>query len=243
MKKALQTAVLALIIFSNAFASGFQLNEHGAKAMSMANAFTAYANDPSALYFNPAAIAFHKGTKIMLGVSPIAPSYSFEGPSPSTTSTDAENKVFLPFNFYATHKINEQWAVGFAVNVPFGLGTEWDQAWAGKYLAIETELQTFFFQPVVAFKPSENISISVGVNFSLADVTIKRKNYEVAALNPDVLASVEGDDTGFGFTAAIMFKPSDKISLGAAYRSEVSYDFEGDATSEPSSVTHPLLGT
>ncbi len=248
MKKVLQTAVFTLLLFSTTFASGFQLNEHGAKAMSMANAFTAYANDASAVYFNPAAISYSKGTKIMLGISPILPSNSFEGPTPLTTKTDAESKVFFPFNAYFTHKINDQWGFGFAVNVPFGLGTEWDETWPGRYLAQETDLKTFFFQPVISYKFSEKFAIGVGINYSFADVTIARMTPRAIPGTTVVLSDsrtlLEGDDTAIGFTASLMIKPSDKVSIGATYRSEVEYEFEGEATSTPGSIdfTHPLLG-
>ena len=73
-----------LILFSiRTFGGGFQINEHGARAMGMSGAFTALANDPSALFFNGAGITQLSGTRFMIGATLISPKASFRGPSPA----------------------------------------------------------------------------------------------------------------------------------------------------------------
>ena len=53
---ALGLGIALLGATGSAQAAGFKVNEQGAKAMAMANAFTAQADDPSALYYNPAGL-------------------------------------------------------------------------------------------------------------------------------------------------------------------------------------------
>ena len=48
------------------FAGGFQINEHGARAMALGNAFTAIANDASAVYWNAAGLSYLNGTQLIL---------------------------------------------------------------------------------------------------------------------------------------------------------------------------------
>lgn len=233
---------IVFICSTNVFASGFQINEHGARAMAMAGAFTGVANDPSVLYYNPAGLTNLNGTHFMAGVTLIAPSATFEGPSPSTTEWEMESQVFTPFNVYITHRLNEQWGIGLGVNNQYGLGTKWEEDWAGRYLAVDTEIRTFYFAPSIAFRPSEVFSIGVGLTYVLADVKIIRNAPHPVDGQPDYQVSLEGDGNSLGFTAGVLVQPSDMVSLGLSYRSENSYDMEGDATSDPEGFTHPLLG-
>src|SRR5512143_3819169 len=61
--------VLLVLLFAaaSANAAGFRLPEAGAKAMGMGFAFTAQADDPSAIYFNPAGLTQLDGQNVMVG--------------------------------------------------------------------------------------------------------------------------------------------------------------------------------
>lgn len=229
--------VFTLIISAEIYPGGFQLNEHGARALGMGGAFTAVANDPSAIYWNGAGLSYVKGTNIIFGTSLIAPTSSFRGVSPDVTKYSGKNLVFFPVHFFASHQINDKFTVGLGFTTPFGLGTEWDQDWVGKYLAVETALHTFIVTPVVAYKPIESLSISAGLVYSFADVLITRKSAiqinpgDPVIVNSDAFVNLEGDDMfAYGFNAGIMFKPTKYLTIGASYHSEVKYEFEGNAT-------------
>lgn len=235
MIKKLQLLSIAMILTaSQLFASGFQINENGARAMAMGGAFTALANDPSALYFNPAGITQLEGTHFMGGATLIQPSSSFRGPAPSVTEYEMEDQLFTPFNFYLTHQFSEKITGGIGVNNPYGLGTKWDEDWVGRFLAIETEIRTFFFTPAVAYKVSDKLSISVGGIVSYADVLISRKlqSQELALFDTEARIDLEGDATAFGFTAGVLYKPNDMLSFGLSYRSQVEHEFQGTAEVE-----------
>jgi len=229
--------VSALLISTNIFAGGFQLNEHGARALAMGGAFTAVANDPSAVYWNGAGLSFIKGTNIVFGTSFIAPNSKFRGVAPDVTEYRGKNLVFYPVNFFASHQLNDKFTIGLGFTTPFGLGTEWDENWVGKYLAVETELQTFIVTPVIAYKPIETLSISAGFVYSFGNVMITRKNFiglypgDPVFINSDAFIHLEGDDMfAWGFNAGLMFKPIKGLTIGASYHSEVKYGFEGTAT-------------
>lgn len=229
--------VSAFLISTNIYAGGFQLNEHGARALAMGGAFTAVANDPSAIYWNGAGLSYFSGTHIMFGTSLISPTSSFRGITPDVTKYRGKNLVFFPVHFFASHQLNDKFTLGLGFTTPFGLGTEWDENWPGKYLAVETSLQTFIVTPVVAYKPIESLSISAGFVYSFADVLITRKSAislnpgDPVFLNSDAFVHLEGNDKfAWGFNAGIMFKPVKSITLGASYHSEVKYNFEGTGT-------------
>ncbi len=231
--------VSAMLISTNIYAGGFQLNEHGARALGMGGAFTAVANDPSAVYWNGAGLSFIKGTNIVFGASFIAPNSKFRGVSPDITEYRGKNLLFYPVNFFASRQLNDKFTVGLGFTTPYGLGTEWDDNWIGRYLAVETSLQTFIITPVIAYKPVEAFSISAGFVYSFANVLITKKNSiglnpgDPVFINSDAFIHLEGDDKfAWGFTAGLMIKPTNFLTIGASYRSEVNYGFEGTATVE-----------
>src|SRR5207249_9832508 len=114
-----------------AFASGYSIYEQGAGAMANAGAFTARADDPSALFFNPAGIVQLDGIRFNIGTNAIFLTGSeFESSSGPTTGQEfdqAEN-VAWPSSLYYTQKLNDRWTWGFGLTSPFGLKTEWDNA-------------------------------------------------------------------------------------------------------------------
>ena len=223
--------VLSTLITANIFAGGFQLNIRGAKAVAMGGAFTAIADDPSAVYWNAAGLSFLQGTNIMLSSHLVAPQTSFRGVSPQVDRFRSENRVFFPTHLFASHTINDQWSVGLGFTQPFGLGTTWDEDWPGKYLAIETGLTTYVVSPVVSFKPFKTLSVSAGFLYGFATVKITRKSPLSSLFADDAFVELEGSDKfAYGFNAGLMFRPTDFISIGATYSSEMEYEFEGTAT-------------
>ena len=241
MKKLVLLGIISVFISANTFAGGFQLNEQGARAMAMAGAFTGLANDPSAIYFNPAGITQLRGTNFLAGVTLIMPLATYTAPGNSQTEYEQKSQTFTPVNFYLTHQITDELSVGLSFNNQYGLGTKWDPTWPGRYLAVNTDVKSYFGTAVVAYKVLDNLSISAGAVFAQANVTIEKESPYPAPLPGDFMISLKGDGTAFGFTGGVLFKPLDNLSIGACYRSEMSFDLSGTATSTPSGFTHPLL--
>jgi long-chain fatty acid transport protein len=238
MKK-IYTLISVLIISAQLFAGGFQINEHGAKAMGMGGAFTAVANDASAIYWNPAGLTQLMGTNLMLGTTLIAPMSSFEGSefSATTKKYETESQTFFPTHFFAAHAFKNGLAVGLGFTSPFGLGVKWPDNWAGRFLALDTELKVFTISPVVAYKISEELSLSAGLIYSWADVTIKQK-LPIAPIEllgypgGESLVTLDGkDNSAFGYCFGVMYKPIPEFSIGASFHSQLKYDFTGTATS------------
>ncbi|MCL4549845.1 MAG: OmpP1/FadL family transporter [Bacteroidetes bacterium] len=245
MKKLVTLFLVCAFLAGNAYGSGFQLNEHGARAMAMAGAFTGLANDPSAIYFNPAGITQLTGTNFSVGGTMILPLATYKFPKPSNSETEMIGQTFALINFYVTHQLSDRISVGLSVNNQYGLGTKWDPNWVGKYLAVETSVKTFFFTPVIAFKVSDNFSISAGPTIAMGSVKIARKvPNAVNPLAPDFMLTMDSKTaTAIGFTAGILYKPSKKWQFGLSYRSQSKFNFTGTATSNPASFTfvHPIL--
>ena len=74
------TLVILLLLTGekSALGHGFGIYNQGAKASAMSTAFVAQADDPSAIYYNPAGIVQLEGTQVSVGANAFAPSATFK---------------------------------------------------------------------------------------------------------------------------------------------------------------------
>lgn len=220
-----------------ALANGFAINEQGAKAIGMAGAFVAQADDPTAVYYNPAGMVQLERTQFSAGVSPIIPNGKFQsstndpifrGTTPGETTDIEDNAFFIP-NAYFTHKLSDQFSVGFGSFANFGLKTEWPSGWEGRFIpgGIKAEVTTFSLNPSVAFKPHDRLSIGFGAVYQYFDFTLEQKQF--VGFNPATMQTIEldskfrGDDWAWGWNAGVLFWITDNLKFGASYRSEISH--------------------
>ncbi|MFA6234179.1 MAG: outer membrane protein transport protein, partial [Bacteroidota bacterium] len=246
-KRLLIPAILlcSFVYSSVVFAGGFQLNEHGARAMAQAGAFAARANDPSAIFFNPAGLSFQRGAHIMAGATLIAPSYSYYGPSNLNSNQEwqMESKMFYPPNLYLTNTWTDGMlkglAVGVGVTTPYGLGTEWADDWIGRAVTREIELQTFYVMPTISYAFNDWVAVGAGLNIVFSNVFLRRA---VTNFEPTMDLELEGTGkTAFSWNAGVMLKPMDNVSLGFTYRAETKLEFDGTADFHPIASMAPLF--
>jgi long-chain fatty acid transport protein len=140
---------------------------------------------------------------------------------------------------------------GVSVNTPFGLKTDYDYGWVGRYHADLSELITININPSVAFKVDDHVSIGFGLSAMYADAELTNwidgGLFDFVFGNPpdpmnpdkDLLGKVEGDDWGFGFNGGIILEPSPHTRLGFHFRSQVNLELEGNY-SGPDSPFDPV---
>jgi long-chain fatty acid transport protein len=232
--------VLSLACTESARAAGFSVFEAGGKALGMGGAFAAQADDPSAVFFNPAGVADLEGVQLYAGVSLIFTGTEFAGVNPDPgfgVKEETGTLVFPPFNAYLTWQVAENVGVGIGVFNPFGLGQEWDDEpqFTGRHIAHDTELRTFDINPTAAWRPHERVSIGAGLQIMFAEVDLKRYLQEWDPDGSGFLdvghVRLKGNSWDFGFNAGALFDLDD-FSIGATYRSKVTSTVEGDATFE-----------
>lgn len=230
-----------LLLSASAFGAGFSIFEQGAKASGMAGAFVATADDPSAIFYNPAGIAQQRELSVLAGATFINFSNEFTGDPNSAFTSGTEGKydrhTFVPPNMYAIMPIGENLTVGVGVFAAWGLRTDWADPWVGRFVSRDADLKTTSVQPTIAWQTSDGrFAIGGGVEYRRARVILSQ-NIALPFPNPftgritDIgnarLASDYGDDLGYNI--GILFKPSDRIRLGASYRSEMDIELDGDA--------------
>jgi long-chain fatty acid transport protein len=232
-------AAAALLAASGtADAAGFAIFEQGARGMGFAGAFTAQANDPSAIFHNPAGIAFLKGKQIYVGGTGVRPTTDFVGadPFPGATTTESGNVGVLPVPaFYYSQPFTDRLAFGLGVHTPFGLKTAWadPNSFTGRFISQEASLSGVSINPTVAYKLADRLSIGAGLDVRLSKISLQRR---VPVVNPFTqrvvdAAQVDLDSdmaTGLGFNLGLLGKLNEEWSVGVAYRHKVTVDYGGD---------------
>jgi long-chain fatty acid transport protein len=229
-RQALILTVMVSIICSAhwCYGAGFALYEAGARGNALGGAMVGRADDPSALFFNPAGITQLPGVQTLAGATAIMPSTDVTIQSAlGSTTTSSVNNTWVPPHVYLTYQATNSVWLGLAVFSPFGLGTEFNENWPGRYNSYKAVIQTMNINPNIAFKVNDQISVAAGLDFMYFDLTLKNKIYLPGY--SDVDSSLKGDSVGVGMNFAIHYKPSDWMKLGLAYRSQVAQNVSGDA--------------
>jgi long-chain fatty acid transport protein len=163
----------------------------------------------------------------MLGTTLIAPVFTFRGVNPQTTQYNATKQTFFPTHIFASYKYNPDLAFGLGFTSPFGLGSEWDDNWVGRYLALQTTLQVFTVSPVVAYNIVDNLSLSAALVYSFANVKITKKTAQTPFAG-DAYTSLSGhDNSAWGFNLGALYKATNDLSFGVSFHSQIKYKFKG----------------
>lgn len=242
-RSAVATAVCAMAGTQLAQAAGFALIEQSVPDMGTAYAgAAASAHSPDTLYFNPAGMTRLPGTRAATAVHLVKPRTEFnnEGTTYVTTAPiagsdggDAGGLAAVP-HFYLTHQVDNKTWVGLAVNAPFGLTTEYDRDWVGRYHAIKSQVKTININPSVAYKVNDQFSVAVGASAMYLEGEFTNAVDFGLLANPaltgtlDGESKIKGDSWGFGMNVGVLFEPSDDTRIGIHYRSEVEQGVEGD---------------
>jgi long-chain fatty acid transport protein len=230
-------AACLLLAPASSFGAGFALFEHGARAVALGGAFGATADDPTALYFNPAGIAFQK-SGFAAGVYFITESSTFSGANPypgEGYSVDMKSQIFYPIHLYYNSQITNDLSWGIGIFNPFGLGTWWPDDYAGKYLTKRVDLKVFDINPNLAYKLSDGFAVAVGVDYFYSNLNLTRS---IGVINPYTQSVAEVGQVhlytdyqgGWGWNAALLGKLGGGLSFGASYRSNVKINYKGNAS-------------
>lgn len=234
MKKSAAALVLTGVAAatSTALAAGFQLTEQSSLGLGRAYAGAGIVGDDlSAVHYNPAGMTLLEGTRFQAGTTWIALNADYNGKDGSSENGRLKGQM-IPAG-YVTHQVNDKIWLGFAMTVPFGMGTEYDKGWAENQRGTDAKIYTFDMNPNIAWKVSEFLSVGAGVSvqYAKAKLGMGLKSPELAATfrNDAYLGhgKIEGDSWDWGYNLGIMISPTDKLRFGLAYRSSIEHDAEG----------------
>jgi len=239
MKRLVLLVMLGVVSASQVFgvgSGGFTDQIVGSKALGMGNAFVATADDPSAVFFNPAGLTQQKSPAISLGFAPHI--FSSEYKQDNGAISNMEKHIPIVPNFYGTFPLREgKWAFAVGVNFPFGLKTQWPDTGPLRYVATESFLQVMQINPTIAYRVNDQLSIGMGAVHARVSANLKaRMNLSalntqlsggVPTLSPDGNKELDGSSSGWGYNVGLLYQPFAKHSLGASYRSQIQNRIKG----------------
>jgi len=250
----------ALFVGTQALASGFALQEQNVSGLGNSYAGSAaVAEDASTVFFNGAGLTqldkasvaislidvnvnskFHNGGSVNALAQPLG-----------TEGGNAGGSSLVPA-VYASMPVGNTFAVGLGINAPFGLKTEYSNDFMGRFQATKSEVKTMNVDAVFAFKPSNMVSFSVGIDYQKLDAELNNMvNFDAVAAqvlaaqsvpqgtintllagNPGLqgTGSVKGDDSKWGYDLGILVTPTTQTKIGLSYRSAINYHITGTAT-------------
>jgi long-chain fatty acid transport protein len=268
----LTTALLAAFA-GQAGASGFALIEQNASGLGNAySGAAAVAEDASTIFFNPAGMTRLAGRQTVGALTAVKPSAEFSiggtqaavppftgpGALPPLQTNGCTNNGGqagdwgFPISGYLSWQLTPQLWAGVGVGAPFGLKTEWDSGWVGRFHAIKSEVMSVNINPSVAWKVNEMFSVGGGISAMYFDAELTSAvNYSAAAVqagagglinaascpgsgpgpaNCEGQVKVKGDDWGWGWNLGAMINFTPNTRVGLAYRSKVEQKLSGDAS-------------
>ena len=232
-KVALSAIAVAAAFASTAHAAGFILTEQSAGALGRAYAGAGVdGTDLSGVYYNPATMVLHKGTAIQMGFVGIGLNLDYVGEENGQEVTaNGRNKSQAIPHGYFIHQINDTAWFGLAMTVPFGMGTEYDDDWAGNDHGISATILTFDLNPNFAFKLSEKFSVGFGASIQYAQADLKiRSALDKRAPALTAESEIDADSIAWGWNVGMMWSPVENFRVGLSYRSQIKHDAEGDFT-------------
>lgn len=211
---------------SAAFAAGFQLTEQSSLGLGRAYAGAGIVGDDlSAVHYNPAGMVLLPGVQMQAGGVWIAVDAPFKGKDGSEENGRLKGQM-IPAG-YITRQVNDQLWLGFAMTVPFGMGTQYDEDWAFNQRGTDSKIYTFDMNPSFAYKMNDFVSFGGGISvqYAKAELGMRMKN----PLNGSDIAQadVEGDSWDWGYNFGVMISPTDKLRFGLSYRSAIEHEANG----------------
>jgi long-chain fatty acid transport protein len=251
----LAAAVLAALPVA-ASAANFQLTEQSVTSLGRAHSGgAAAAEDSSTIWYNPAGLSNLSGAELLGGYSLIR----FDADFTKTSATDASGaplsggeggkvgKLGGPVFGYYSQPINDELTFGFGINTPFGLATKYDDDSVFRYQAIYTSVDVVNYNPTLAWKVNDSVSLGFGFDYQHMDVKLTNDvDYGAICLSQlapttctsigltpqghDGFFSAQASGTGSGWNVGVLWKITPSNRVGFSYRSSVSHDLSGGAS-------------
>lgn len=227
-----------------ALAGGFYLQEQSPKETGRAlSGGAAAGDDPSTVYFNPAAMTQLDGIQTSIGgvalmasahqanrgTTRTIPGVATAVPVSGGSGGNPFEKVIPIPSFYATAQLTDRLWLGLGVNAPFGLKLEYDDGFFGRYDSLYTDLKTYNIQPSAAYKLNDHFSVGGGVDVQYVKVTLTNALPNLSPLLADGFAKVKGDDWSVGWNAGLFYTSGD-TNVGIHYRSGMKHRLSGTQT-------------
>ena len=223
-----RAGLAGLILVSSCWSSsglGIRIADQDPLATARGNAFAATADNPSAIYYNPAGITQLEGHQASVGVYAVSFSSQFTGAGVQFETKDKPQAV--PQIYYVFSPRESDLSFGLGIYSPYGLSLEWPERLPGfRTLAAQGRITYLTFQPVIAWQLHPTLSIGAGPTINYADTALRRG---LLSPFPTDELRFSGDDLDVGFSLGLRWQPHEQHAFGLTYRNASTMNFSGQS--------------
>lgn len=221
---------LVVIVAGDVHGGGYAIRHQTAKALGLASATIAGINDPSAVYYNPAALSEVEGNQILINGSYINVLSSMENSGRKAVDKHDDNLLAALFINY--HIPSTDLTLGFGSYAPFGLATTYERDFT-RFAALRSEIRTLYVTPALSWHPSRFLSVGAGLSFVHSSALLSRSlcfDFIGGCVTPGgpLEGRIRVTDTANAFTynLGVLIKPNDRLKLGFSYRARADLRFD-----------------
>ncbi|HSY77210.1 MAG TPA: outer membrane protein transport protein [Bacteroidia bacterium] len=219
-----------------AFAGGFQIPQQSIKGTGLGGAYTGICYDAAAIFYNPGGMCNLYGQNFTVAGVGLFPYVSVL--TPDNVNTNQTSSVFTPIEIYYSGQVCKNLWAGISINNQFGAAASYPDNWEGQYIVQTIKLQTFMFQPTLAYKICNKLSVGAGFVYTLGTFGgTKAVPLSGATTSRDTTANGEANLNGtghaFGYNVGVFSNIFEKkadsnswgesISIGVDYRSGLPF--------------------
>lgn len=172
----------------------------------MGGAVVAAPQDAGTILTNPAGLA-ELGMKEMR----VDMGFGFLNPPRKANGFESDSDLYLIPSGALAFNVNDRLFLGMGMAGLSGMGVDFpDTAAAAGNQAVVTTKQFYKIAPGFGYKVNDKLSVGAALNI----------DYQSLALSNPLYTLPQNQVYGFGVTAGLIYKPSDKLRFGAAWISE-----------------------
>jgi long-chain fatty acid transport protein len=206
------------LIFSNLQAGGWNNTLMGWRALGLGGAFVGVADDPSAIFYNPAGLVLQKEAfNLSLGGYSIWPTHEYI--MPSGTKAQSKYDTSLP-QVFLSYRTSPKVTIGLGFYIPYaGAGMDWKAQDLG--FPFKSTLGVYSITPTLAYHLNEKLSVGFCLNFYGSSLDVDTTTVDYGPMRSEEKGSAVSGGLG------VLFKPTEKIGLGLDIRGPAKMKLSG----------------
>ena len=247
--------LLQVTLPGDAQAGGPRILDQSASAAGQNNAFIAQADDPSAVYYNPAGMTQLRGVQFSLGTLLAGGETEFRSSTTGQKSTgnfDGSVAYPPPSHVYVTANLKDlglealgDVSAGLGILSPFGVLYRWPEDSPFNTAVTFEAFELIDIKPTIAFKLNDQLSFGLGADvytffdwWGEGQYQYQTRSdpafFPLAGIPPGSGLEVNGDDTAAGFNVSLLYTPfrnadgKPLANVGLIYRSQATLHLDGD---------------
>ncbi len=231
MTKQLFSLGLGLVLLpSTGFSLGIRAPNQDAFATGRGSAYVATADNPSAIYYNPAGISQLEGVNVRAGLYGVYIDDEYR--DFTGVRYDTESNIGLLPQLYGTWSIkNTPFAVGLGLFCPYGLSLEWPENVPFRFFGRRGGIQYLTVEPVLSWQICPTLSLAAGPTFNYSEAMLALQQPAQPPFIPgEYEFKFKGSDFAVGASVGLLWKPHPMHAFGISYRSPTTMNYDGHST-------------